>query len=171
MEKDKDKPKPKRVMAPKRKTIDRLDAKQEQETRLNRVQDMLNRPLDGEGEDVTIEEANKALEEAGFNPEEIRSFARFLVAQEQEPFSLPAKSPEHYTAIREEVSACVAKLKKAGANRWTIQQALEGRATELTTKQHQDRMDSRFADSANREGAKVQEQIQAADNGEEEKED
>jgi hypothetical protein len=136
---------PKRVAVPKPKVIERLEQKQDQELRLKRVKDMLaSHEADNEDEDVTIEEANKALEEAGFNAEEIRSFARFLVAQEVKPFTLPARSPEHYTAIRDEVRALTVKLLGAGANIWTIKQSLEGRIEELTTFQHDRRKDQRL---------------------------
>jgi hypothetical protein len=163
MVKDRDKGKSKRkVMASKRSTVERLDEKKDQEQRLKRVKDMLDCPFEeGEAEnEVTIEEANKALEEAGFNPEEIRLFARFLVAQEQEPFQLPARSPDHYTVIRDTLRELMVKLLGAGANVWTIKQSLEGRIDELTTLQHEARKQqtidannsSRFANPANREG-------------------
>lgn len=141
MTEDKDKPKKKRrVLVPKKSTIDRLEQKQEQEVRLKRVRDMLAAyDSEEEDEDVSIEETNRALEDAGFDAQEIRSFARFLVAQEETPFTLPAKSPEHYTAIRDEVRAVTVKLLAAGANIWTVKQALEGRVEELTTRQHEER--------------------------------
>lgn len=132
-------PKPKRVVVPKRKTIERLEKKQDQEMRLKRVKDMLAASEADEDEDVTIEETNKVLTEAGFNAEEIRSFARFLVEQETEPFSLPPRSPAHYKAIRDELRTVTVKLLGAGANIWTVKQALEGRIDELTTLQHETR--------------------------------
>jgi len=147
----KDKP-PRQVVTPKDQTIERLEKKQDQEQRLKRVKDMLA-SHETEDEDVTIEETNKALVEAGFNAEEIRNFARFLVAQETEPFELPARSPEHYKVIRDEVRELTVKLLGAGANRWTIKQALEGRIEELTTQQHILKNSPRFADLANREGS------------------
>ena len=147
----KDKP-PRQVVTPKDQTIARLEKKQDQEQRLKRVKDMLA-SHETEDEDVTIEETNKALTDAGFNAEEIRNFARFLVAQEAEPFELPPRSPEHYKVIRDEVRELTVKLLGAGANRWTIKQALEGRIEELTTQQHILKNSPRFADLANREGS------------------